>query len=273
MPVDIKTEEIIKNITKSLAEVYKSYSESIGDENTVNTSIFELNNLRSIAEDGVPYFGVIETNPLGFQFSYSSLDPQYVSITSGQIGYKGQILTINAQKIGLRKSFSTSFSTSHVYGIVLGISQAELDKTNQQLFSSVTELANIGATQIKVKDIAVASNLGFPLQAYIGSVFVEFTGINGEYLTISLALSQAIQLGTPVSFLYQTKVSAISGPAVTTVSLNPADFTYFPIIPKTYIEIGRILVQNPQSPYKCISMLKDCSRLSPINFCKPTLRK
>ena len=32
MPVDIKTEEIIKNITKSLAEVYKSYSESIGDE-------------------------------------------------------------------------------------------------------------------------------------------------------------------------------------------------------------------------------------------------
>jgi hypothetical protein len=60
MPVDIKTEEIIKNITKSLAEVYKSYSESIGDENTANTSIFELNNLRSIAEDGIPYFGVIE---------------------------------------------------------------------------------------------------------------------------------------------------------------------------------------------------------------------
>ena len=163
MPVDIKTEEIIKNITKSLAEVYKSYSESIGDENTANTSIFELNNLRSIAEDGIPYFGVIETNPLSFQFSYSSLDPQYVSLTSGQIGYKGQILTINSQKIGLKKSFSTSFSASHVYGIVLGISQSELDKTSQQLFSSITEQANIGSTQIKVKDISVASNLGFPL--------------------------------------------------------------------------------------------------------------
>lgn len=270
MPVDIKTEEIIKNITKSLAEVYKSYSESIGDENTVNTSIFELNNLRSIAEDGIPYFGVIETNPLGFQFSYSSLDPQYVSLTSGQIGYKGQILTINAQKIGLRKSFSTSFSTSHVYGIVLGISQSELDKTNQQLFSSVTELANIGATQIKVKDISVASNLGFPLQAYIGSVFVEFTGINGDYLTISSALSQSIQLGTPVSFLYQTKITAISGPAVTTVSLNPADFNYFPIIPKTYIEIGRILVQNPQSPYlanvsQCLRTAVDYPQLTSTN--------
>ena len=270
MPVDIKTEEIIKNITKSLAEVYKSYSESIGDENTVNTSIFELNNLRSIAEDGIPYFGVIETNPLGFQFSYSNLDPQYVSLTSGQIGYKGQILTINAQKIGLKKSFSSSFSTSHVYGIVLGISQTELDKTNQQLFSSITELANIGATQLKVKDIAVASNLGFPLQAYIGSVFVEFSGINGEYLTISSALSQAIQLGTPVSFLYQTKINAISGPAVTTVSLNPADFTYFPIIPKTYIEIGRILVQNPQSPYltnvsQCLRTAVDYPQLTSAN--------
>lgn len=270
MPVDIKTEEIIKNITKSLAEVYKSYSESIGDENTVNTSIFELNNLRSVAEDGIPYFGVIETNPLGFQFSYSTLDPQYVSLTSGQIGYKGQILTINAQKIGLKKSFSTSFSSTHVYGIVLGISQAELDKTNQQLYSSVTELANIGATQIKVKDITVASNLGFPLQAYLGSVFVEFTGINGEYLTISSALSQAVQLGTPVSFLYQTKITAISGPAVTTVSLNPADFTYFPIIPKTYIEIGRILVQNPQSPYitnvsQCLRTAVDYPQLTSAN--------
>ena len=59
MPVDIKTEEIIKNITKSLAEVYKSYSESIGDENTVNTSIFELNNLRSIAEDGIQWPNVL----------------------------------------------------------------------------------------------------------------------------------------------------------------------------------------------------------------------
>jgi hypothetical protein len=270
MPVDIKTEEIIKNITKSLAEVYKSYSESIGDENTANTSIFELNNLRSIAEDGIPYFGVIETNPLSFQFSYSSLDPQYVSLTSGQIGYKGQILTINSQKIGLKKSFSTSFSASHVYGIVLGISQSELDKTSQQLFSSVTEQANIGSTQIKVKDISVASNLGFPLQAYIGSVFVEFTGINGEYLTISSALSQAIQLGTPVSFLYQTKINAISGPAVTTVSLNPVDFTYFPIIPKTYIEIGRILVQNPQSPYltnvsQCLRTAVDYPQLTSAN--------
>lgn len=270
MPVDIKTEEIIKNITKSLAEVYKSYSESIGDENTVNTSIFELNNLRSVAEDGIPYFGVIETNPLGFQFSYSTLDPQYVSLTSGQIGYKGQILTINAQKIGLKKSFSTSFSSTHVYGIVLGISQSELDKTNQQLFSSVTELANIGSTQIKVKDISVASNLGFPLQAYLGSAFVEFTGVNGEYLTISSALSQTVQLGTPVSFLYQTKITAISGPAVTTVSLNPADFTYFPIIPKTYIEIGRILVQNPQSPYitnvsQCLRTAVDYPQLSSAN--------
>lgn len=258
MAVDLKTEEIIKNITNSLAEVYKSYSESIGDENTVNTSIFELNNLRSIAEDGVPYFGVLETSPLGFQFSYDANDPKYVNVSSGQIGYKGNIVTIQPQRIGLTKSFSSSFSSSHVYGLVLGISQAELDKTTLQSYSFLSEQANSGSSQIKINDISIATNLGFPLQAYLGSSFIEISGVNGSYLTLTSSLSSTAYVNTPISFIYTTKITSISGPAVTTVSLNPADFNYYPILPKTYIEIGKILVENPANPH--LSSVSQCLR-------------
>ena len=61
MAISSKIEEIILELTKNVGNIYDSLLYGIGDETTPGSSIFEINNLISMAETGYPYFGIIET--------------------------------------------------------------------------------------------------------------------------------------------------------------------------------------------------------------------
>ena len=107
MAISSKIEEIILELTKNVGNIYDSLLYGIGDETTPGSSIFEINNLISMAETGYPYFGTIETAPLGFGITYDlTNDPYYVTVKSGQVAYNGSILQTIAQKIPIKKEWS-----------------------------------------------------------------------------------------------------------------------------------------------------------------------
>ena len=106
MAISSKIEEIIFEITKTAGNIYDALKLGIGNANTPKSSIFELNNLLSVAQNGIPYFGVIETNPLGFGITYDfTLDQYHLIVKSGQIGYNNSIIQIPQQKIPINKEF------------------------------------------------------------------------------------------------------------------------------------------------------------------------
>jgi hypothetical protein len=59
MAISSKIEEIIFEITKTAGNIYDALKIGIGNINTPKSSIFELNNLLSVAQNGITYFGVI----------------------------------------------------------------------------------------------------------------------------------------------------------------------------------------------------------------------
>ena len=54
MAISSKIEEIILELTKNVGNIYDSLLYGIGDETTPGSSIFEINNLISMAETGYP---------------------------------------------------------------------------------------------------------------------------------------------------------------------------------------------------------------------------
>ena len=66
MAISSKVEEIILELTRTIGNIYDALNYGIGDNDTPGSSIFEINNLLSLANSGFPYFGVLETAPLGF---------------------------------------------------------------------------------------------------------------------------------------------------------------------------------------------------------------
>jgi len=99
MAVSSKVEELILELTKNVGNIYDALKYGIGDNDTPGSSIFELNNLEYLASTGYPYFGIIESNPLGFGITYDlTNDPYYVTLNSGQIAYNGSVLQLISQK-------------------------------------------------------------------------------------------------------------------------------------------------------------------------------
>ena len=83
MAISSKIEEVILEITKTAGNIYDALKYGIGSSEIPGSSLFEINNLLSTSTTGYPYFGVVETDPLGFQFSYNySLDQYNISISS-----------------------------------------------------------------------------------------------------------------------------------------------------------------------------------------------
>ena len=121
MAVSSKVEEIILELTKNAGNISDALTIGIGETNVPGSSLFELNNLLTVANTGYPKFGVIETNPLGFQPSYSvSTDRYNIKISSGKIGFNGSTIDLIEQKISftlLNSSLIPSNLQSNIFAL------------------------------------------------------------------------------------------------------------------------------------------------------------
>jgi hypothetical protein len=106
MAISSKVEEIVLELTKTVGNIYDALNYGIGDVETPGSSIFEINNLLSMANTGFPYFGILETAPLGCDTTYDiTYDPYYVTVRSGQIAYNDSVCTDGCSR-------DTSFSVN-----------------------------------------------------------------------------------------------------------------------------------------------------------------
>ena len=168
MAISSKLEEIILEITKNVGNTFKALKLGIGDIDTPGSAIFEINNLRTIASTGYPYFGIIETNPLGFVASYDINTDQFnVTISPGTLSYNSSLVSTLEQKIPIKKEFLKDYSVIspnsdiYKYGITVGLPLDEASKSIQN-FNTTVKWFRIGK-RIKINNIFFIKNCIFNL--------------------------------------------------------------------------------------------------------------
>jgi hypothetical protein len=264
MAISSKIEEIILEIAKNAGNISDAMNLGVGDVDIPSSAIFEINNLLTTAQTGYPYFGIVETNPLGFIPSYSFPTDQYnVVYGSGTISYNGSLIQLVQQKIPIKKEFVKDYnligsgSTAHKYGITVGIPISEAQKAIQTFNTTVSIASTSGSNILYVTSVNTATSLGFPLEAHVGSLYLKFSGVSGSGLLLDSnfyngssygVLPSTVSVDTPVKFVFQPKLKYLTGFPVETTNENPIAFNYYPPIPSTWIPVGKILVKNPEDP-------------------------
>ena len=265
MAISSKVEEIVLELTKTVGNIYDALNYGIGDADTPGSSIFEINNLLSMANTGFPYFGILETAPLGCDTTYDiTYDPYYVTVRSGQVAYNGSVINLQPQKIPLKKEWSKNYSTggfgaSYKYGVTLGLPIAEVKKATQTFVTTVSTTSLSGTSILYVKDATIAVNLGFPIQAFVGNYLIIFSDVTDDFtgLVVDPSYYNGSSFGTlpvtyyldnPVTFLFQPRVKYITGFPVLETSENVNTFDYFPPLPQSWIPISRVMLKNPEDP-------------------------
>lgn len=265
MAISSKVEEIILELTKTVGNIYDALSYGVGDVDTPGSSIFEINNLLSMANTGYPYFGVLETAPLGFDPTYDiTYDPYYVTVRSGQIAYNGSVFNIQPQKIPLKKEWSKNYSSggfgsSYKYGVTLGLPISEVQKATQTWVTTVSTTCLSGTNILYVKDASIAVNLGFPIQAFVGNYLITFSNATDDLTGLIVdpsyyngssfgTLPATYYLDNPVTFLFQPRIKFITGFPVLESTENVMNFDYFPPLPQSWIPIGKVMVKDPENP-------------------------
>ena len=265
MAISSKVEEIVLELTKTVGNIYDALNYGIGDIDTPGSSIFEINNLLSMASTGFPYFGVLETAPLGLETTYDiTYDPYYVTVRSGQVAYNGSIFNLQPQKIPLKKEWSKNYSSggfgaSYKYGVTLGLPISEVQKATQTWVTTVSDTCLSGTNILYVKDTSIAVNLGFPIQAFVGNYLITFSKVTDDQLGLVVdpsyyngssfgTLPATYYLDNPVTFLFQPRVKYITGFPVLELSEGISTFDYFPPLPQSWIPIGKVMVKNPEDP-------------------------
>jgi len=265
MAISSKVEEIVLELTKTVGNIYDALNYGIGDVDTPGSSIFEINNLLSMANTGFPYFGILETAPLGCDTTYDiTYDPYYVTIRSGQVAYNGSVINLQPQKIPLKKEWSKNYSTggfgaSYKYGLTLGLPIAEVKKATQTWVTTVSTTCLSGTSILYVKDATIAVNLGFPIQAFVGNYLITFSNVTDDLtgLVVDPSYYNGSSFGTlpvtyyldnPVTFLFQPRVKYITGFPVLETSENVNTFDYFPPLPQSWIPISKVMLKNPENP-------------------------
>lgn len=265
MAISSKIEEIVYEVTKVAGNIYDSLQDSLGSKTTPATAIYEINNLYSMANNGNPYFAILDTTSPGFTTTYSPAAPYYVNVASGQVVYDNNVITVLSQDISIRRSFSQIYSDLYVYGMTLGLPLDEVQKAVQSWTTETTSAASVGDSIIYIKDYTVPENLGFPLEAQVGRLYIKFVGLNddktgmiidpGQNLgTISSPVYGKIQSSVPagsfIRFNYQARVQSIMGFPILTVdgTANPDTFQYYPPLPSTWLPIANVVITNPTNP-------------------------
>jgi len=265
MAISSKVEEIVLELTKTVGNIYDALNYGIGDVDTPGSSIFEINNLLSMANTGFPYFGILETAPLGCETTYDiAYDPYYVTVRSGQLAYNGSIINLQPQKIPLKKEWSKDYSVggfgaSYKYGVTLGLPISEAQKAIQTWATTVSTTCLSGTNILYVKDATIAVNLGFPIQAFVGNYLITFSNVTDDLTGLIVdpsyyngssfgTLPATYYLDNPVNFLFQPRVKYITGFPVLENSENVNTFDYFPPLPQSWIPISKVMLKNPQDP-------------------------
>ena len=282
MAISSKIEEIVYEVTKVAGNIYDSLQESLGSKTTPATAIYEINNLYSMANNGNPYFAILDTNTPGFVTTYSPSAPYYVNVSSGQVVYDNNVINILSQDISIRRSFSQIYSDLYVYGMTLGIPLDEVQKTIQNWTTETTSAASVGDSIIYIEDYTVPENLGFPLEAQVGRLYLKFIGLNddktgmiidpGQNLgTISSPaygkIQSSIPAGSTVRFNYQARVQSIMGFPVLTVdgTADPDTFQYYPPLPATWLPVANVVITNPTNP----SVVDNSGDYAIVNITQP----
>lgn len=265
MAVSSKIEELILEISKNVGNISDALDLGIGDINVPSSAIFEINNLRSVATTGYPYFGIVETDPLGFTVSYDSANDRYnVTIKGGTVSYDNSLIRLREQKIPIKREFLKDYSlevspSNFKYGITVGLSYDDISKT-VQTFNTVTNgTSSAGSTILYVTSSAIADTLGYPVEAHVGSIYLKFSGsglantalfIDPSFWNGSAygVLPSNVSNNTDVKFIYQPKLSYLAGFPVETEIQDPNYFKYFPPLPFNWIPVAKILVKQPNDP-------------------------
>lgn len=266
MAISSKIEEILYEITKNTGNISDALTLGVGDIDVPNSSIFELNNLSTTASTGFPYFGILETSPLGFGISYDFSNDRYnVSLGSATISYNGSQISIQDSKVPIKKEWVKDYSlvgggsSTYTYGITLGFPLSEAQKATQSFSTVVSTQASAGNTILYVQSTSIAQSLGFPLEAVIGSNYIKFSGatsdntglvVDGTYYNGSSygTLPASVIANSPVKFLFTPRIKYITGFPVSTISENPELFDYFPPLPSTWLPVAKLLVKDPVNP-------------------------
>ncbi len=266
MAISSKIEEIILELSKTAGNIYDALTLGLGDLNKPNSSIFEINNLLSLATNGFPYFGVVETNPLGFGLTYDlSNDPYYLTVNGGQVAFDGSLLQTTTQKIPLKKEWSKDYSDTLVgsdgykYGITVGLPFEEVQKAKQLYFTTVNQNTSANSSLLYVNDTNVAEVLGFPIQGVVGNNVITFSGVNEDRTALIIdpsyyngssfgVLSTAVFANTTVTFIFQPKLKYITGFPVEEALEYITGFKYFPPLPQSWLPIAKVLCKNPENP-------------------------
>ena len=265
MAISSKVEEIVLELTKTVGNIYDALNYGIGDVDTPGSSIFEINNLLSMANTGFPYFGILETAPLGCDTTYDiTYDPYYVTIGSGQVAYNGSVINLQPQKIPLKKEWSKNYSTggfgaSYKYGVTLGLPITEVQKATKTWATTVSTTSVSGTSILYVKDVTIAINLGFPIQAFVGNYLITFSNVTDDLTGLIVdpsyyngssfgTLPATYYLDNPITFFFQPRVKYITGFPVLETSENVNTFDYFPPLPQSWIPISKVMLKNPENP-------------------------
>lgn len=263
MAVSSKLEEIILEISRVAGKIYDANLYGIGDIETPNSAIFEINNLFNLGTYGLPYFNTIETSPLGFQITYDLINDAYnVTISSGQISYQTSLIQIAQQNIPLKKDFSKNYtagSDNYKYGITIGFPISEAQKSNSVWETVISQSISANSTSIYIQDLTIASSLGFPLEAHVGSTYIRFIGFNSDNTGLKIdpsfkiganygKTSSVISINTPVRFIVNPKLKFVSGYPIITTNENPNTFNFYPPLPTDWLPVAKILVKNPYNP-------------------------
>lgn len=265
MAISSKVEEIVLELTKTVGNIYDALNYGIGDVDTPGSSIFEINNLLSMANTGFPYFGILETAPLGCDTTYDiTYDPYYVTVGSGQVAYNGSVINLQPQKIPLKKEWSKNYSTggfgaSYKYGVTLGLPITEVQKATKTWATTVSTTCVSGTSILYVKDVTIAINLGFPIQAFVGNYLITFSNVTDDLTGLIVdpsyyngssfgTLPATYYLDNPITFFFQPRVKYITGFPVLETSENVNTFDYFPPLPQSWIPISKVMLKNPENP-------------------------
>jgi hypothetical protein len=259
MAITAKSEEIVVEVARAAGDIYAAINDGIGTETVPGTALFEIRNLEKLATNSLPYFGTLETSPVSFELSYDEVnDPYFVTVGSGQIAFNGARVAILAQRTPLRREFAQVYPSDYQYGIRLGLPIEEARRATRSYSTTVSQNTSSGATEVPIVDTTIPEKLGFPLQAYIGSTFMIFSGMNAAKTALVIdagfntgsygTLPFDVFINTPVRFLYEPRIRAVCGLPQEGVGNDPADFTYYPPLPKNWLPIADILVTNPADP-------------------------
>jgi len=136
---------------------------------------------------------------------------------------------------------------------------SEVQKASQVWATTVSTTCLAGTNILYVKDVNIARNLGFPIQAFVGNYLITFSGISddNEGMVVDPSYFNGSSFGTlpatyyldnPVNFLFQPRIKYITGFPVYDLGENILSFNYFPPLPQSWIPIGKVMVKNPENP-------------------------